>query len=142
MIPDGDYTFEQLAQIMEPVTVFDLAFRSIRVQTTTAIRRFNEDRKKLLSSFSLGEILDNLIRYGANIRANSVEMSDKDYYLYCLSILLLKKNDASMVENAFEVLEPITLKWEEANHTWRCRLSCNLRHYYRLQATLRIRQQV
>ena len=141
VIPEGKYTFKQIANILDPVTVFDLAFCSLRVQTTTVTHRFNKDRKKLLSSFSLKEILDNLNRYGANIDMDSVDICDKDYYLYCLSIILLKKNDASMVENAFEVMEPITLHWEEGNHAWRCRLCCRLRHYYRFQSTLKVRVQ-
>ena len=117
VIPDGKYTFEDIADRLAPITIFDLAFCSIRVQTTTTTHRFNRDGKKLLSSFSLAEIITNLNNYGVNIDIDSVDMRDKDYYRYCLSVLLLKRKNAAMVERAFEVLTPITLKWEEGTDT-------------------------
>ena len=141
LLPDGRYTFQKIANILSNASVFDFVFLSLRVQTTTTTNRFNRDGKKLLSSFSLKEIINILNSYGSNVDINDIDGADKDYYLYCLSIILLKKKNAAMVEKAYEVLEPITLRWEEGTHTWRCNLSCNLRYYYRFQGTLRIKEE-
>eukprot|EP00944_MAST-04C_sp_MAST-4C-sp1_P005538 g5538.t1 len=139
VLPDGKYTFAAVAKAL-PITQFDILFKSIKVQTTTVVSRFNKDRKKLLSNFGLDAIVDILNTYGAQLDVKEVDQSEKHYYLYCLSTILLSNKNADLVEQAFEVMEPIEIEWMDAvNGTWRCNLRAHLKYYYRFQGSLSVK---
>jgi len=107
VVEDGYYTFEALANLLPTVSQFDILFKSVKIKTTTRMTRRNKQCNKLLSNFKLDDIVSNLNQYGANILEEEIDGNDKQYYLYCLSQVLLSNKDASMVEASYEIMEPI-----------------------------------
>ena len=139
ILPDGEYTFADFASKLPTVTQFDMVYKSVKVQTTTMMTRRNKECKKLLSNFSLKDIIFNLNRYDAQLEEEEYDSSDKDYFLYCLSQKLIREKD-SLVESAYEVMEPIKLSWHSSSFgkAMRCNLVAGLRYYYRFQSTLKV----